>query len=109
MTTERRLFAGLSSLSLRDLRHGAVGRFAVFAALLAAGVLTPPAVAQENPHGDLDRPCTDCHVVAGNFQIFECIECHEHNQSDMARKHDEVGGYVWESQACLECHPDGKE
>ena len=53
--------------------------------------------------------CEDCHVAPGNFRVFECIFCHEHEQADMADEHDDVGGYVWESRACLNCHPDGEE
>jgi hypothetical protein len=52
--------------------------------------------------------CTDCHTTPGDFQSFECIFCHAHEQADMARQHDEVGGYVWESSACYSCHPRGR-
>jgi len=52
--------------------------------------------------------CQDCHI-GGNFQTFECIDCHEHNQADTDDEHDEVNGYVYESQACFSCHPDGRE
>jgi hypothetical protein len=27
----------------------------------------------------------------------------------MAEEHDEEDDYVWESYACLSCHPDGTE
>ena len=53
--------------------------------------------------------CADCHVVAGNYSTFECIFCHEHNQTDMDRKHDEENGYQFLSTACLDCHPRGEE
>ena len=62
---------------------------------------------ESGDHRGLD--CSDCHVVANNFQVFECIECHEHRRSEMDDEHDDVGGYVWESQACYSCHPDGRE
>ena len=52
--------------------------------------------------------CTDCHTNAGNFGSFSCIDCHEHNQSSMNGEHDEVGNYSWNSNACFNCHPDGK-
>jgi hypothetical protein len=26
----------------------------------------------------------------------------------MNNEHDDVGGYVYESQACYSCHPDGR-
>ena len=51
--------------------------------------------------------CADCHTNPNNYGIFSCIDCHEHNQQDMDNEHDEVPGYVWESNACLSCHPDG--
>ena len=53
--------------------------------------------------------CTDCHVAANNFQVFECIYCHEHNQQEMDDKHNDVSGYVYVSTACLSCHPTGNE
>lgn len=55
------------------------------------------------------RDCVDCHIEPGNFQRFECIQCHEHRQQKMDDKHlGKVRGYVWESNACLNCHPNGK-
>ncbi len=54
------------------------------------------------------QSCNECHV-GGNFNIFECITCHEHNQQEMDDEHDDVSGYVYESQACYTCHPDGRE
>ena len=53
--------------------------------------------------------CIDCHVVANDFSRFECINCHEHRKSEMDKEHDDVNGYVYESQACLSCHPNGEE
>lgn len=51
--------------------------------------------------------CTDCHNVPNNYSIFTCISCHEHSQSDMNHEHDDVGGYIYNSNACFECHPTG--
>jgi hypothetical protein len=52
--------------------------------------------------------CQDCHVNPGNFGVFECITCHAHsNQGELANRHHEVGGYVYQSQACYRCHPRG--
>lgn len=59
------------------------------------------------PHGNLD--CSDCHLVPRNFSIFSCTHCHEHSRSEMADDHSEVNGYVWDSMACYQCHPDGKD
>lgn len=52
--------------------------------------------------------CTDCHTNSGNYKIFSCLECHEHNKSDMDRKHQGERGYSYESSECLRCHPSGK-
>ncbi len=51
--------------------------------------------------------CADCHQIPNNFAVFTCISCHEHNQLDMDDKHQNVQGYIYESGACLSCHPDG--
>jgi len=53
--------------------------------------------------------CSDCHVSAASFTVFECIYCHEHRRSEMDDEHDDVNGYRYESRACLNCHPDGRE
>jgi hypothetical protein len=51
--------------------------------------------------------CADCHPNPNNFAIFTCIDCHAHNQNDMNDAHNDVPGYVWESNACYNCHPTG--
>lgn len=53
--------------------------------------------------------CADCHVSAATFTAFECIFCHEHNKNEMDDEHDDVRNYRYESQACFDCHPDGRE
>lgn len=54
--------------------------------------------------------CTDCHLNTNNYSQFSCINCHEHsNQTDMAKDHSGVSGYVFESNACLQCHPKGED
>jgi len=54
--------------------------------------------------------CTDCHLNPSNFNVFSCIDCHEHsNESEMRDEHDDVGGFRFESNACYNCHPDGRE
>ncbi len=53
--------------------------------------------------------CATCHTTPANFQAFSCIDCHAHNQSAMADDHDEVGGYVWASANCYQCHPGGRK
>ncbi|MEJ2341534.1 MAG: hypothetical protein P8Y10_04960, partial [Gemmatimonadales bacterium] len=51
--------------------------------------------------------CATCHTVPGDFSSFSCFNCHEHNRTDTDRDHSEVNGYVYQSTACLSCHPDG--
>src|SRR5690606_15999160 len=53
--------------------------------------------------------CQTCHIQPGNFSVFSCITCHEHNREDMDDAHEDVGGYVYDSQACFSCHPDGED
>lgn len=54
--------------------------------------------------------CTECHTTPSNFALFSCIDCHEHNnQADLADEHNDVNGYVFESSACYQCHPNGDE
>ena len=53
--------------------------------------------------------CADCHTVASNYAIFSCIDCHEHNQTDMDDEHSDVSDYQYNSVSCLNCHPNGKE
>ncbi|RMD95539.1 MAG: hypothetical protein D6813_00165 [Calditrichaeota bacterium] len=56
-----------------------------------------------------DNDCSICHIDPNNRKVFSCFNCHEHNQSKMDDKHREVRDYVYESQACYECHPTGRE
>ena len=51
--------------------------------------------------------CSDCHTNASSYAQFTCIDCHDHNQSDMDNKHGSVQGYAWNSPACFACHPTG--
>jgi len=53
--------------------------------------------------------CSDCHVTAGNYTHFECIYCHEHRKSETDDEHRNRRNYVYESQACYNCHPKGRE
>lgn len=51
--------------------------------------------------------CAECHQNSANYATFTCIDCHDHNQSEMDNKHKEVSGYAYNSLACYECHPTG--
>ena len=54
------------------------------------------------------KNCQTCHLQPGNFAFFSCEgACHEHTEAKMNADHREVRNYVFESTACLSCHPDG--
>lgn len=53
--------------------------------------------------------CTDCHVVAADYQVFECIFCHEHSRGETDSDHSDVNDYAYLSTACFECHPRGED
>jgi len=50
--------------------------------------------------------CAECHTNPNNYGIFTCITCHTSSQSN--NDHSEVSGYVYDSNSCFECHPNGK-
>jgi hypothetical protein len=52
--------------------------------------------------------CTDCHLNQSNYKAFECINCHEHNKTEMDNEHRGESGYLYQSIACYNCHPMGK-
>ena len=64
-------------------------------------------------HEDEWTTCTaECHIVPEDFLQFSCGLngiCHEHRQTEMDDEHDDESGYVYESSACYNCHPNGEE
>jgi hypothetical protein len=52
------------------------------------------------------NPCSACHTNPSNYAIFTCITCHTRAQTD--QKHQGRAGYVYESNACYSCHPQGR-
>jgi len=58
--------------------------------------------------GKHNLSCTECHT-SGSTQVFACIECHEHRQSEADDEHSSVSGYSYNSQACYTCHPNGTD
>jgi hypothetical protein len=54
--------------------------------------------------------CVECHTQPDNFSTFSCLDCHAHsNESEVTRDHSEVSGeFVYDSQYCYGCHPDGR-
>jgi len=57
--------------------------------------------------GDVWNSCTECHTNPSNFAVFTCITCH--TAGEEANNHEDVSGYVYESNACFQCHPDGED
>jgi len=58
-------------------------------------------------HNEWDA-CSDCHPNASNYANFTCTtSCHPQNQTNS--HHQGVNGYSYNSNACLNCHPDGSE
>lgn len=51
--------------------------------------------------------CSDCHTQPSDFAVFSCVTCHEHNRNDMDQEHGGIQGYIYSSDACLSCHPNG--
>lgn len=52
------------------------------------------------------RICADCHTNTANYNLFDCLGCHDRASTD--RDHREVRSYSYDSQACFRCHPRGK-
>lgn len=60
------------------------------------------------PHQGVSE-CADCHP-GGDTTGFSCTDCHAHEKNEMDDEHQgEVDDYVYDSDACLECHPNGQE
>ena len=58
-------------------------------------------------NGEWDA-CSTCHEVPLDRKIFTCFNCHDHSQTRMDDKHlGEVQDYVYDSQACYDCHSNG--
>jgi len=60
-------------------------------------------------HNNKWNLCSDCHTVSTNFAVFECINCHAHNLTQMNDKHSAVPNYQYLSTACYNCHPNGRK
>jgi hypothetical protein len=53
--------------------------------------------------------CSECHVSAGSYQVFECILCHAHsNKTKVDSDHKGRSGYRYASSACYQCHRNGR-
>jgi hypothetical protein len=59
-------------------------------------------------HGNSGGVCASCHTNPSNYTIFSCTICHSQAATSPPTHHNGVAGYVWNSQACYSCHPNGK-
>ncbi len=60
-------------------------------------------------HAGQWRTCDECHTSAASYAVFTCLSCHPH--SDKAKTdgdHRGRTGYSYDSNACYDCHPDGR-
>lgn len=51
--------------------------------------------------------CADCHTDSYDRKTYSCVTCHEHSSELMNPAHKAVTGYIFESNSCLGCHPNG--
>jgi hypothetical protein len=56
-------------------------------------------------HGGRSSSCTTCHP--NTLRNYTCYNCHEHNSSEVSRKHSEEG--ISNLGDCVRCHPTGRE
>ncbi|MCP4703216.1 MAG: hypothetical protein GY865_01280 [candidate division Zixibacteria bacterium] len=52
--------------------------------------------------------CGQCHTSEGSYQMFSCLNCHDHNQNEMGNEHNGISGYAYNSPDCYFCHPTGE-
>jgi hypothetical protein len=57
-------------------------------------------------HGNANGVCATCHTNSSDYSVFQCTGCHGNNNSANF-KHPNVGGYVYNSANCYQCHPKG--
>jgi len=52
--------------------------------------------------------CDTCHTNSSNYQVFTCINCHTHIESNVDPEHRGVRNYVYAPTSCYQCHPTGR-
>ncbi|MEI6885930.1 MAG: hypothetical protein WCO02_15665 [Bacteroidota bacterium] len=58
-------------------------------------------------HAGTWQSCAECHTTPNNYGAFSCIDCHAHAKPVTDQGHNGVGGYVYASLYCYQCHPTG--
>jgi hypothetical protein len=56
-------------------------------------------------HGGANGVCATCHTNSTDYSIFQCTNCHTKSNTDS--QHQGVGGYVYNSVNCYQCHRNG--
>jgi hypothetical protein len=56
-------------------------------------------------HGNARGVCATCHTNPNDYSVFTCTNCHTKSQTDA--NHRGVGGYVYNSVNCYQCHKRG--
>jgi predicted CXXCH cytochrome family protein len=56
-------------------------------------------------HGGANGVCATCHTNPSNYTVFTCTNCHTKANTDA--NHRGVGGYVYNSINCYNCHKNG--
>jgi hypothetical protein len=56
-------------------------------------------------HGNANGVCATCHTNPNDYSVFACTNCHTKAQTDP--RHQGVGGYVYNSVNCYQCHKGG--
>jgi hypothetical protein len=57
-------------------------------------------------HGGANSVCATCHTNPANYTVFQCTQCHGGGVAANFH-HPGVGGYVYNSINCYQCHPRG--
>jgi hypothetical protein len=57
-------------------------------------------------HGGANGVCSTCHINSNDYSVFQCTNCHAKAQTDS--NHQGVGGYVYNSINCYQCHRNGQ-
>lgn len=57
-------------------------------------------------HAGTWQSCQTCHTQSNDYLVFSCFACHQQAQTDS--HHREVRNYRYDSQACYQCHPNGR-
>jgi hypothetical protein len=54
-------------------------------------------------HGNANGVCATCHTNSSDYSVFQCTGCHGNNNAANFQ-HPNVGGYVYNSTNCYQCH-----